>query len=55
MGTDRPDHGLGPAARSLPAADRLRAWVVTGPAGRGLAFGLDFIVALWRGLFRRRR
>ena len=55
MGTDRPDHGLGPAARSLSAADRLRASVVTGPVGRELAFGLDFMVALWRGPLRRQR
>jgi hypothetical protein len=34
-------------------ADRLRAWIVTGPVGRGLAFGADFLRALWRGLTRR--
>jgi transketolase len=27
-------------------ADRARAWLVTGPLGRGLAFAIDFAVAL---------
>jgi transketolase len=26
--------------------DRLRAWLVTGPLGRGLAFAIDFAAAL---------
>jgi transketolase len=26
--------------------ERLRAWLVTGPLGRGLAFAIDFAVAL---------
>jgi len=26
--------------------DRTRAWLVTGPVGRGLAFAIDFSVAL---------
>ncbi len=32
-----------------------RAWLVTGPVGRGFAFAIDFAVALRRGLFRRNR
>jgi len=35
-------------------AERLRAWLVTGPAGRGLAFAIDFAVALRTMLARRR-
>jgi hypothetical protein len=34
-------------------ATRAKAWLVTGPAGRGLAFAIDFAVAVRRGLFRR--
>jgi hypothetical protein len=34
---------------------RLKAWLVTGPLGRGLAFVVDFAVAVRRGLLRRRR
>jgi hypothetical protein len=34
--------------------DRARAWIVTGAIGRGLAFALDFAVALRTGLARRR-
>jgi hypothetical protein len=26
--------------------ERLRAWLVTGPAGRGVAFAIDFSAAL---------
>lgn len=33
--------------------DRLRAWLVTGPVGRGLSFALDFTAAL-RTAARRR-
>jgi hypothetical protein len=33
---------------------RLRAWLVTGPLGRGLAFAIDFGVALCRGLLKNR-
>jgi transketolase len=32
---------------------RARAWLVTGPLGRGLAFAIDFAVALRRGLLRK--
>jgi hypothetical protein len=32
---------------------RLRAWLVTGSIARGLAFAIDFTVALRRGLLRR--
>ncbi|HYC81459.1 MAG TPA: hypothetical protein VEB65_06705 [Solirubrobacterales bacterium] len=34
--------------------DRVRAWLVTGPLGRGLAFALDFGAALRTMLARRR-
>jgi hypothetical protein len=34
--------------------DRARAWIVTGPVGRGLSFAIDFAVALRTGLARRR-
>lgn len=27
-------------------AERVRAWLVTGPLGRGIAFAIDFAVAL---------
>jgi hypothetical protein len=40
-------------AAPLTAADRARAWIVTGPLGRGIAFGLDFTAALGRMLRRR--
>ena len=30
-----------------------RAWLVTGPLGRGLAFAIDFAVALRQGAARR--
>jgi hypothetical protein len=33
---------------------RLKAWLVTGPLGRGLSFAIDFGVALRAGLARRR-
>jgi hypothetical protein len=35
--------------------DRIKAWLVTGPVGRGLSFAIDFAVALRRGLARRHR
>ncbi len=34
--------------------DRTRAWLVTGPVGRGLSFAIDFSVALQKMLARRR-
>jgi len=34
--------------------ERLRAWLVTGPVGRGLSFAIDFSVALRTMLARRR-
>jgi hypothetical protein len=33
--------------------NRTRAWLVTGPFGRGLAFAIDFGIAVRRGLLRR--
>jgi hypothetical protein len=36
------------------AAERARAWLVTGPIGRGLAFAIDFGVALRTMLSQRR-
>jgi hypothetical protein len=35
-------------------ADRAKAWLVTGPIGRGLSFAIDFVAALWTALGRRR-
>lgn len=34
--------------------ERGRAWVVTGPLGRGLAFAIDFAAALRTMLAKRR-
>lgn len=34
--------------------ERLRAWLVTGPVGRGVAFAIDFAVALRTMLSQRR-
>jgi transketolase len=34
---------------------RARAWLVTGPLGRGLAFAIDFALAVRTGLAQRRR
>jgi hypothetical protein len=34
--------------------ERLRAWLVTGPLGRGFAFVIDFAVALRTMLSQRR-
>ena len=34
--------------------ERMRAWLVTGPVGRGLAFAIDFAVALRTMLSQRR-
>lgn len=38
----------------MPALDRAKAWLVTGPVGRGLAFAIDFAVALRTNFGRRR-
>jgi len=35
-------------------SERLRAWLVTGPLGRGLSFAIDFAVALRTMLAQRR-
>jgi hypothetical protein len=35
------------------AIERLRAWLVTGPPGRGFAFTIDFLAALRTLLSRR--
>jgi transketolase len=41
--------------KGMRAADeRMRAWLVTGPVGRGLAFAIDFAVALRTMLSQRR-
>jgi transketolase len=32
---------------------KAKSWLVTGPLGRGLAFAIDFAVAVRRGLLRR--
>jgi transketolase len=34
---------------------RARAWLVTGPLGRGLAFAIDFGIAVRTGIKQRRR
>lgn len=39
----------------MPSLTRVRAWLVTGPLGRGAAFALDFAVALRAMLAQRRR
>ena len=38
----------------MPSRDRSLAWLVTGPVGRGLAFAIDFGVALRTFLVERR-
>jgi transketolase len=40
--------------RRMRADERVRAWLVTGPVGRGLAFAIDFAVALRTMLAQRR-
>jgi len=35
-------------------ATRAKAWLVTGPLGRGLAFAIDFAAAVRKGLLRNR-
>lgn len=34
---------------------RAKGWLVTGPLGRGLAFAIDFAIAVRHGLLRRNR
>lgn len=34
--------------------ERLRAWLVTGPIGRGLSFAIDFAIALRTMVSQRR-
>jgi transketolase len=44
--------------RSKPTGtvlNRARAWLVTGPLGRGIAFAIDFAIAVRTGLAQRRR
>jgi len=38
----------------IEAGERTRAWLVTGPVGRGLSFVIDFAVALRTMLAQRR-
>ena len=38
----------------MSSFDRARAWLVTGPVGRGLAFAIDFSAALRTMLAQRR-
>ena len=40
-------------SRRFDPLGRPKAWLVTGPLGRGLAFAADFAVAVRRGLLRR--
>jgi hypothetical protein len=39
----------------LNALDRSRARLISGPLGRGVAFAIDFAIALFRGLDGRLR
>ena len=43
-----------PGREGMSPLDRLKAWLVTGPVGRGLAFAIDFAIALRKGLLQRR-
>lgn len=49
MKSERPS-----AERRSDPLVRPKAWLVTGPLGRGLTFAIDFAVAVLRGLLRRR-
>jgi hypothetical protein len=42
------------SSRANAALIRARAWLVTGPLGRGLAFAIDFGVAVRTGIKQRR-
>ena len=39
----------------MRALDRAKAWLVTGSLGRGLAFAIDFALALRTAVTQRRR
>jgi len=39
--------------RSLTPMDRFRAWLVTGPLGRGAAFVIDLVVLAGRAVRRK--
>lgn len=43
-----------PPVTDLSLRDRVRAWLVTGAPGRGLAFAIDFAAAAWTMLRARR-
>jgi hypothetical protein len=43
-----------PPVTELSPLDRVRAWLVTGAPGRGLAFAIDFAAAAWTMLRARR-
>ena len=43
-----------PPCWNTPMATRAKAWLVTGPLGRGFAFAIDFAVALRQALGRNR-
>lgn len=45
---------MGDGVRAGGALERGRAWLVTGPLGRGLSFALDFGAALRTMLAKRR-
>lgn len=47
--------GSGGKAETVSSLDRARAWLVTGPIGRGAAFALDFAVAIRTALGSRVR
>jgi transketolase len=42
------------SSRADAALTRARAWLVTGPLGRGLAFAIDFGVAVRTAVKQRR-
>ena len=44
-----------PVRPTLRGGDRLRAWLVTGPLGRLVAFCVEFAAALGRAALRKRR
>jgi len=42
------------SSRADAALTRARAWLVTGPLGRGLAFAIDFAIAVRAGIKQHR-